>query len=566
MQRRPEELVNAVFDIAVVGGGIYGACMAWEAVTRGLSVALIEKADFGWATSANMHRILHGGFRYLRNADLVRIRESVRERNTMMRLASHLSGPLPFLVPTSGRGIQNKEVMRAAILIYDLLAADRNGGIRERGRRIPQGRIVSRDECLRLAPGLDAVGVTGGAVWYDGALSDPSRLTLEFVRAAVSGGAKAANYVEAVDFLRDGERVTGVLARDALSGDRFDIRARLVVDCSGPWANGLRRRALGGDTKAAIRYVRSVDVVTKPLTVADHGLALMGPQHHAPQNIIRYFVAPWKGLSVLGSVDYMSDTDPDEFGVSDGELEHMLHVLVRAMPGAPLTLDDFHAVQAGLIPHDDTEPLDDPYNAARHYKIIDFGKTYGVEGLISVTGIKYTTARDIAEKTIDRVLPMLGAAWSPSRTAQLPLPCTVGDDLEHFRAAALGRRSSDEAAIVEALIARYGALHDNVLRCGANTSDAPRPLDEQRRVYDVQVDYGVKEEMAVKLTDIVFRRASLADYRHPGIDVLRRVAARMAALLQWSDARSSAEIAEVEAQLTRFRVRSDGASTQSSVS
>ena len=142
---------------------MYGACLAWEATLRGLRVAVVEKADFGWSTSANMHRILHGGFRYLRNADVKRIRESVRERNTLMRLAPHLTGPLPVLIPTYRWGIQNRDVMRAAIWLYDRLAADRNRGITDSALMIPAGGIVSRQQCLDLVPGINPDGITGRA-------------------------------------------------------------------------------------------------------------------------------------------------------------------------------------------------------------------------------------------------------------------------------------------------------------------------------------------------------------------------------------------------------------------
>jgi glycerol-3-phosphate dehydrogenase len=166
LKRSVETLLHHRFDVIIVGGGIYGACLAWEATSRGLSVALVEKGDFGWATSANIQRILHGGFRYMRYADVKSIRESVRERNVMMRLAPHLTDPMPFLVPTYRRGVQHREVMRAALKLYDVLSYDRNRGIEE-GRQIPRGRIISREECLRLAPGLDPKSVTGGAVWYE---------------------------------------------------------------------------------------------------------------------------------------------------------------------------------------------------------------------------------------------------------------------------------------------------------------------------------------------------------------------------------------------------------------
>jgi glycerol-3-phosphate dehydrogenase len=346
VRRQPDALTAGVFDIVVVGGGMYGACLAWEATLRGLQVAVIEKADFGWSTSANMHRILHGGFRYLRNADVKRIRESVRERNTIMRLAPHLTGPLPVLIPTYRWGIQNREVMRIAISLYDRLAADRNRGITDPVLEIPGGGIVSRERCLELVPGISPEGITGGAIWYDGRIEDPARLVLEIARSAADAGACLANYVEATGYLTEGDKVSGVRARDVLSGDEFDVRGRLVIKACGPWTNHTLRwrdEAPGGLPK---RFVRTVDAVTRPLTLGGHGLAFMGSKPGQPDESMRYFIAPWRGYSVIGSVDYMYDTDPDHFTVRKSELEELVLAVRHAIPGANLTTNDIVAVQA----------------------------------------------------------------------------------------------------------------------------------------------------------------------------------------------------------------------------
>lgn len=556
MQRRPESLSGTEFDLVIVGGGIYGACMAWEAVTRGLSVALLEQDDFGWATSANMHRILHGGFRYLRNADLKRIRESIRERNTMMRLAPHLTGPLPFLVPTTRSGIQNKTIMRLATKLYDALSFDRNKGINEPHRRIPSSRIVSREECLRLAPGLEPKGVTGGAVWYDGSLSDPARLTLQFVRSAMSEGAAAVNYVRATGFLRAGDRVRGVSARDMLSDETFEVRGRLVITCTGPWSGQVLATLGSSAVQHPTRYIRSVDVVTRPLTLENHGLAITAPQDGMPEQTIRYFIVPWRGLSVLGSVDYLTDTDPDNFEVKRADLEHLLRVLRATMPGTSVGWDDILAVQAGLIPHDGTAPMDDPYNAARHYKITDYGQRYGIEGLISVVGIKYTTARDIAERTVDEAIKRLGVSWAPSCSAHTPL---YGGHIEQFdeylNRAVNDRPAPHDLCFVETLVRTYGAAHGEVLALVKDNPESAHPVVHGSPVFIAQIVYAVRQEMAQKLSDIAVRRTNLAIERYPGRETLIAVAKLMGKLLGWNDARVSQELQETEGYLNRFWVR-----------
>ncbi len=559
MKRRLDRLTTDSFDIVVVGGGINGACVAWDATLRGLSVALVEKRDFGWSSSANMHRILHGGFRYLRNADVKRIRESVRERNAMMRLAPHLTGPMPVLVPTYRSGIQHREFMRVAIFLYELLSFGRNRGISE-SHRISSGRIVSRAEVQRLAPDLVMDGVTGGAIWQDGALDDPARLVLEFIRSANDAGACVANYVEATGYLMDGERVCGVRAIDKMSGAPLEIRGRLVVNACGPWTNHGKRWLRGADAGPPMRFVRTVDVVTRPLTREGHGLAFTGPQPGQPQTLMRYFIAPWRGYSVIGSVDYMAGTDPDDFSVAEAELQELLLAVRLAMPGARLGMDDILAVQAGLIPHEDKEPLDDPYNAARHYRIVDHERVDGARGLISIVGIKYTTARDVAEKAVDLALRKLGKGRIRSVSSERPLHCGDIGDVEEFLAAA-ERRAQDglDPASLRVLARLYGSKFGEVLSlASANPAKIPTPPGRQT-VIAAQIVHAVRNEMAVTLSDVVARRTPLAADGHPGRAALAGCAEIMATELGWDAARVSKEIAETEAYLKRFWTRATSA-------
>jgi glycerol-3-phosphate dehydrogenase len=556
MRRDLERLTSATFDVVIVGGGMYGACLAWEATLRGLRVALVEKSDFGWSTSANMHRILHGGFRYLRNADVKRIRESVRERNMIMRLAPHLTGPLPVLIPTYPWGVQNREVMRIAIRLYDLLARDRNRGIEDPAHQIPAGRVITKQECLDLVPGLRPDGVTGGAIWYDGRIEDPARLALEVVRTASDAGAVVVNYVSALDYLATGERVEGVRARDELSGRELDVRGRMVVRACGPWSHHTlpwRGQKLPGLPQ---RFVRTVDAVTRPLTRGGHGLAFMGPKPGRPEEEMRYFMAPWRGYSVIGSVDYMHDTDPDAFAVQSSELEELLSAANRAIPAAKLTMSDIIAVQVGLIPHDDTEPLDDPYNAARHYRIVDHAGSGGPDGLMSIVGIKYTTARDIAQKATDIVLKRLGKPSVPSTSSERALHYGRIPNLAALLASA---ETCSDAAIdaqrLRSLATIYGPKYVDLVELVRADAAQAMPIVPGSPVLRAQVKHAVEREMACKLLDVVVRRTSLADDGHPGATAVQACAELMTSLLGWDTARQVREIRETDAYLKRFWAR-----------
>ena len=304
------------------------------------------------------------------------------------------------------------------------------------------------------------------------------------------------------------------------------------------------------------RFVRTVDAVTRPLTLGGHGLAFMGSKPGQPDESMRYFIAPWRGYSVIGSVDYMHDTDPDHFTVRKSELEELVLAVRHAIPGANLTTNDIVAVQVGLIPHDDTEPLDDPYNAARHYKIEDHAVRGGPQGLMSVVGIKYTTARDIAEKTVDIALRKLGKPAMASSSAERPLHYGVIGNVEELLSSAERRASAVvDGPRMRRLAALYGPKYSDVLELLARDPASAQPVVQDAKVLRAQVEHAVQREMACKLADVIVRRTAMADDGHPGRAALDATATLMSTLLGWDPARRDRELAETEAYLTRFWAR-----------
>ena len=213
MVRDLRRLADDTFDLLVVGAGIYGALAAWDAARRGLRVALIDRGDFGGATSFNSHKTLHGGLRSLQSLSLPQMRLFIRERRAMARMVPHLLRPLPFCVPTSGHLTRSALALRAALAATDAVGADRNAGIDDEALQLPGGRIVSREECLTLNPLVDPAGVTGGAVWFDYQMRQAERVVFSAVESAVGGGAVAANHVEVVAAVRSGRQIAGVTRR-----------------------------------------------------------------------------------------------------------------------------------------------------------------------------------------------------------------------------------------------------------------------------------------------------------------------------------------------------------------
>lgn len=552
MQRDLGRLVNQAYDLLIIGGGIYGACAAWDAALRGLSVALVEQGDFGGATSANSQKIVHGGFRYLQRADLARVRASVLERTRLMRIAPHLVHPMPVLLPTYRSGLQTRAVMRAALAAYDLFSWDRNAGVCDTQKRIPGGRLVSREECLRLAPGLAADGVTGGAIWHDGQIYNSERLTLAFLRSAADRGAYAANYVRVNGFLRESHRIIGVKASDTLTGRAIEIRARLVLNAAGPWVGQVLGFAEGVRlTRRPFSKTISV-VVSRPVT---HGCAVslvLPPRNNHERPARRLFITPWRGRDIIGSSHSRDEQGPEACRVSEEEIEELITDFNRAYPGRPLTAAEISFVHVGLLPLEDGET--DPSQLAGRPRIVDHARTDGLEGLVSVEGVKYTTARQVAEQAVMLAMRKLGRAPGRSRSATTPLYGGAIERFEEFLAEAIRHRPYGLAEdIMRQLVHNYGSDYRSVLASITQDSALRNRLSASSSVIRAEVVHAVREEQALTLSDVVFRRTELGTAGHPGEEALRGCAGLMVEELGWDAARTERELADVERVFTRGR-------------
>ena len=393
-------LVEREHDLLIVGGGIYGAAACWDAAQRGLRTALVEKADFGCGTSWNSLKTVHGGLRHLQRLELGLLRESVRERRALLRIAPGLVRPLPFLLPVYGHGQRGREAMAVGLRVYDLLASDRNHGLPE-PEHIPSSRMLSAAEVRERVPGLDAEGLSGGALWTEAQVQDSERLLLAFLRAASEAGALVANAVEVTSLLRDGARVTGVAARDHDSGDELALRARVVLNCAGPGAVGLLRRA--GIERPRVPLLRAWNFVLRRSVGPPTALGGRGDGRYL-------FLVPWRGVSIVGT-DYESADGPGD----PRRQQRFLEAVQRAFPWAHIVAEDVALLHAGLVPGQR-----DASGLWSHSLVTDHASG-GVPGLISAVGAKYTTARSVAERAVDLAFRSLGRAAPACRTAETPL-------------------------------------------------------------------------------------------------------------------------------------------------
>jgi glycerol-3-phosphate dehydrogenase len=555
VRRSIAALAEEEYDLVIIGGGIFGICAAWDATLRGLSVAVVESGDFAHATSANCFKIVHGGIRYLQHADLVRIRASSRERNAFLRMAPHLVQRLPIVIPTYGHGMRGKEILRAALYLYGLLTFDRNRGIQDPHRQIPAGYLISRQEVLDLFPGLERVGLTGAAVVYDGHMYSPPRLALAFLRSAVEAGAQAANYVRAIGLLRSRDRIYGIEAKDTLTGDQLKIHGKVVLNAAGPWAERLLRRQMGLRLTPEGTYSRDACFAVGRCFKAPYALAVQGKTRDPDALLSRkhrhLFLVPWRAYTLVGVWHVVYTGEPDEYTVTEEELQGFLDEINEAYPALGLTLDDVSMWNAGLVPFGENRPGAVDLSYGKRSRLIDHAKAHGIDGLMTLIGVRYTTARGEAARAIDLVFAKLGkiAPQSPS-----PATSIYGGQIEYFEE--FLRRTIEQrplglsAEVMRALLHNHGSQYRDVLKYIDEDPGWAETVGAST-VLTAEVVHAVREEMAQKLGDVVFRRTDLGTGGYPGAAALRKCAAVMARELGWDRDRIQKELAEVEAAFPR---------------
>ena len=532
-------LADTKFDVIVVGAGFYGVTAAWDAAQRGLSVAIIDKDDFGAATSFNNLKTLHGGLRSLATMNFKQMRLFIRERRALARIVPHLVRPLPFVVATTRHPLRSSLAWRLLLATNDVISRDRNLGLVDPGTHLPPSQIISREELLRLNPVVSPKGVTGGAIWYDYQMLSTDRVTLSFLLSAVDAGAAAANYVQANRFLRINGRVAGVKAEDRLTGEIFDIRAKVVVNAAGPWAASLLadlpQAAQGAPPP---RLSRAMNVVTRKL-VNDHACGgVVGGRY--------LFIVPWRDVSMLGTSHDAHDGSPDQLKVSRWDLEAFLKDAREAFPHAGLAAGDVRLVHRGLLPMVSGEGS--RVNLLRESQVVDHSR-HGLPGLVSVFGVRYTTARHTACATVDTVFRTLGYATPPPcRTAETPLLGGSMAHVDNFLKAVLLRDVGDIGPdTLRRIASTYGTGYDRVLQMARDVPALGRPLGRSCDVLGAEILYAARQEMALKLGDAVIRRTEAGAAGHPGTDALEMAAAIMAKAHGWDEWRMRNEVAEVEA-------------------
>ncbi|HEY9839519.1 MAG TPA: glycerol-3-phosphate dehydrogenase/oxidase [Candidatus Obscuribacterales bacterium] len=551
MRRDPAALAGQTWDVLVIGGGITGACIAWDAAQRGLKVALVDMADFASATSAAPSKLIHGGLRYLKNLEFGLVRESLRERRIMEIIAPHQVVPLPFILPAYGWG--NKTglpLLGAAMLLYEGLSYDK-GWLEEKSQQLGMVRPLTRKGLLEMVPDLPTQHLTGGFVYYDCQMLAPERLTLDFLLSAAEHGASLANYCQVTGFdIRDGA-MQGVQLRDRLTGESHTLRARVTINASGPWADLLLGLMEGDPAKKLLRS-KGIHILTRQLIKGHYALTLATPGGR------HLFLIPWRGHTLIGTTDKPYHGHPDDFRVTESDIIELIDEVNELMPAARLSMEDVKYFYGGLRPlvEAETSVKAESYQLSRKFEIYDHCER-GLAGFLTVIGGKYTTARLLAEQTVDRIYAKLDLPGVPCRTAETPV--WGRSSVKHYNELVAQLRQRYPLlpqALLSHLCHSYGARAAQLLERALNQPGMLEPLWRAEPDIVAEVHHALEQEMACRLDDVLFRRTGLGTLGRPPQAMLQRVAEIMAAHHGWDAAQQAEEIARV---LKRYQPQTDAA-------
>lgn len=532
MKRFIEENPNKNYDIIIIGGGITGAAVAYEAASRGFSVALVEKSDFGGATSAATSKMIHGGLRYLANYEFSLVRESLRERKVLENIAPNLVYPYSFLIPLYHTRLRSKWIIEPGMIIYDLLSFDKMFTW-DKSKRIPLHRYLTREKVLQLESVVNPEGLTGAILYQDCISLAPERVTLAFIKSAINHGAQVSNYAKVEDFMRVADRVVGVVVRDLLSEKFIEIRGKITINCGGPWADLILAVAGGKQVSQQIRRSEGIHIVTKNLTSQ---FCVGGVTPGGRSCTIR----PWRGYSLIGTTDREYIGDPESYEVTKEKIEEFIQD-VNAAFGKPdlIAYSDILYAYGGLRPLIDDQ-TEDVYKTSRKYEIYDNDKD-GLNGLITVEGGKYTTSRNLAENVMRVVTRKLGVRYKKSITADKHLSGCEIPDINAFISLAKSSNTDFDEITVDYLARLYGTDYEKVLDIARSNPIYAQQLNADGEL-PAQVLYAIREEMALTLADILLRRTSLGTLGNPGEKILAIIAEIAAEELKWSKSKTEHEL------------------------
>ncbi|MFD1714645.1 glycerol-3-phosphate dehydrogenase/oxidase [Amnibacterium flavum] len=526
----PEERAAAIatlkekeLDILVVGGGIVGTGAALDAVTRGLSVGLLEARDFASGTSSRSSKLVHGGIRYLEQLDFRLVREALIERGLLLqRLAPHLVKPVKFLYPLTHR-VWERAYIGAGMLLYDIFSW--SGG---RPPGVPHHRHLSKSQMLRAMPSLAHDAFTGGLTYYDAQVDD-ARYVATLARTASFYGAHVASRVRVEGFVKVGERVVGVHAHDLETGEKFDIRAKQVVNATGVWTDETQSM-VGERGQFKVRASKGIHLVVPRDRFQSNGGVILRTEKSV------LFVIPWGRHWIIGTTDTDWHLDKAHPAATAADIDYVLEHVNKILT-VPLTREDVEGVYAGLRPllageSEQTSKLSREHLVA-----------HSVPGLVVIAGGKWTTYRVMAKDAIDAAVSALDGRIPQSTTQDIALLGAEGYQAAWNKRAKIARAFGVHTVRIEHLLNRYGVLTDELLALIKERPELQEPLPGADDYIGAEVVYAATHEGALHLEDVLARRTRISiEAWDRGVSAAPVAAKLMADVLGWDDEQVEREV------------------------
>ena len=516
-------------DVLVVGAGVVGTGVALDAVSRGLSTALLEQRDYGSGTSSRSSKLVHGGLRYLEMLDFALVREALQERGLLLtRLAPHLVRPVPFLYPLHHSW--ERPYVGAGVALYDAMAMV-GGRAGRRGAGVPKHKHLFRKQVARMAPDLRTEELAGAIRYYDCQVDD-ARLVVTIARTAASYGAHLASRAKVTGFVREGNRVVGVRARDLENDVDLEIRARVVINAAGVWTDEIQEM-VGGEGALHVEASKGIHLVVP----RDRIRSETGFITKTERSVL--FVIPWGRHWIIGTTDTPWTLDLAHPAASKADIDYVLgHV--NKLLRTPLDHDDVEGVYAGLRPLLKGEVEATSKISREHTTVAP------VPGLVLIAGGKLTTYRVMARDAVDmaaRTLRRTVGEPGPSITDRVPLLGAQGFETRTNQRVALARETGLDIGWIDHLLGRYGGLVDEILPLLLDRPELAEPLVHAPDYLCGEIVYAATHEGARHLDDVLTRRTRISiETFDRGVQCARQVAELMGSVLAWDATRVDEEV------------------------
>ena len=539
-ERTMTDPASIEFDVIVIGAGINGAGIARDASMRGLKVLLLDKSDIGSGTSSASTRLIHGGLRYLEHGEFGLVRESLRERAALLRIAPHLVKQLPILIPIYKGGRRGPFMIRAGLFAYDLLAHD---------KQLPPHRMLSRAETLREAPGVNNEGLLGAAVYYDAQVEFAERLVLENVLAAQNQGAMVVTYARVTRLLVETGRARRLefVTEDSGSktpseGMRHTVRGKIIVNAAGPWVDQFLEQAIGS-SQSLIGGTKGSHIIVAPFSGAPSGAIYA----EARSDGRPFFIIPWNDNYLIGTTEIRFDDAVDKIHCEPWEVEYLLGETNRVFPQAQLTRNEILYTYSGVRPLPFVSGKDAQSITRRHF----IREHPQLQNLLSIIGGKLTSYRSLAEQCVNLVFRKLGRPYPKCMTAQVPLPGAI--EFVSF-ADTFSKQSPFSVAVNARLLRIYGTRASEVAQLCMRDHTLAEPFNKAADALTGEIVFSFEQEMAQTLADCLLRRTMIGlngDLAAGDDELASNIGKRF---LGWSEERAEREIAQYRNYVKRLRV------------